>query len=307
MPQITDRVVMIRPKHFGFNPETAENNTFQSSYATESEEEIAKRAVEEFDALVAALQSNLVHVDVIEDTDSPVKPDAVFPNNWFTTHANGALITYPMFSPLRRHERREDIIEQLADKYRVDRKYTFEHYEEEKVFLEGTGSLVLDRVNKLAYACISERTDIELLNKWCVLMGYEMVTFRAISNGVPIYHTNVMMAMGVDFVVVCLDCIPDEEDRKKVLGAFERTGKNVVEISEEQMNAFAGNMLQIGTADGRTVLAMSDQAYTSLTKAQVNTLSEFTSILHVPINTIERYGGGSVRCMIAENFLDVRS
>ncbi len=304
MPQITDRVVMIRPKHFGFNPETAENNTFQSSDLADSAEDIATKAVEEFDALVEALQSNLVHVDVIEDSDTPVKPDAVFPNNWFTTHANGALITYPMFSPLRRHERREDIIEQLEGKYLVGRKYTFQHYEDDNVFLEGPGSLVLDRVNKLAYACISERTDIELLNKWCVLMGYEMVSFQAISEGVPIYHTNVMMAMGVDFVVVCLDCIPDEDDRKKVLGAFDRTGKKVVEISAAQMNAFAGNMLQIGTADGRSVLAMSEQAFQSLTKAQVDTLSEMTNILHVPINTIERYGGGSVRCMIAENFLE---
>jgi len=294
---------MIRPKHFGFNPETADNNTFQSSETSLSQDRISELAIAEFDALVDALRSNLVHVDIIEDSDTPAKPDAVFPNNWFTTHADGAVITYPMYSPLRRNERREDVIDEIGKRYNVGRRYSFEQYEEENEFLEGTGSLVLDRENKVAYACISERTDVKLLNKWCVLQGYEMMAFHAVSDGVPIYHTNVMMAMGVDFVVICLDCIPDEDERTKLLMAFERTQKKVIEITTGQMNAFAGNMLQLATADGRSILVMSEQAFGSLNKRQVEQLSSLTQIVHVQIENIEQFGGGSVRCMIAENFL----
>ena len=294
---------MIRPRHFGYNTETAENNTFQTDDGSLTESEIESKAKEEFDGLVEVLRTNGVHVDVYEDLDDPVTPDAVFPNNWFSTHEDGALITYPMFSSLRRNERRKEIIDDIGSKYQLARRYAFEQYEKQDLFLEGTGSMVLDRQNKIAYACLSSRTDIQLLDKFCVLRGYSHVVFEAISDDVQIYHTNVVMALGTGFVVICLDCIPSEVHRAELTASFNRTGKEIIAITVEQMNAFAGNMLILDTALGTSVCVMSQQALESLDQNQVDRISQHCKILSSPIYTIETYGGGSARCMIAENFL----
>lgn len=294
---------MIRPRHFGYNTETAASNTFQRDTGEVDSAEISRRAVAEFDDMVDALRTNGIHVDVFEDTDEPVKPDAVFPNNWFSTHADGSLITYPMFSPSRRNERRADILDALAGKYDVTRRYAFEQFEEQDLFLEGTGSLVLDRVHHIAYACLSDRTDIRMLDKFCVLKGYRHVPFVALADKVRIYHTNVVMALGTGYVVICLECVPDENHRKALVSAFEETGKEIIEISYEQMTSFTGNMLQLKSSAGQPVCVMSQQALDSLTPAQRTRLEQYNPIVSSPLFVIETYGGGSARCMIAENFL----
>ena len=303
MRQITDHIIMIRPKHFGFNAETAANNVFQSYDNTLSAKEVATKAMKEFDAFVLLLEKNGIHVDVIEDTDKPAKPDAVFPNNWFSTHADGVLITYPMKSDIRRAERREDIVEDLAKRYGVTRRYAFEVFEDQEKFLEGTGSLVLDHVHKIAYACLSPRTDVEVLDKFCILRDYTPCTFHAVYNGAPVYHTNVVMSLGTAYVVICMECIPDEKERELLKQSFEMTKKEVIAISSEQMAAFAGNMIQLQSRFGDAICVMSDQAYQALDKSQIRTLEQHNRILHAPMFTIEKYGGGSARCMIAENFL----
>ncbi len=294
---------MIRPKHFGFNPETADNNTFQSDEGDLSIEEIARLAVLEFDQLVSILRDKGVVVDVIDDSDSPVKPDAVFPNNWISMHEDDVIITYPMYSALRRNERRDEVIDAITNKYHMARRYSFEQFEEKGEFLEGTGSMVLDREHKIVYACISERTDIRMIDKFCVLRGFTQVTFTAESDNVVIYHTNVMMALGRDYVVICLDCVPDATERKDLVDSFTRSGKKIIEISKKQMDAYAGNMLQLQTRSEKPILVMSEQAYRSLRNTQIKALERFNQIVHSPIEIIENYGGGSVRCMIAENFL----
>lgn len=301
--QTTSTILMIRPRHFGFNTETAENNTFQTTDLSDNADEMKSKALKEFDHMVDQLRNARIHVIVIEDSDDPNKPDAIFPNNWITTHEDGSLITYPMFSRIRRNERREEIIEYLESDIPFSKRYAFEHYEEENLFLEGTGSMVLDRVNRIVYACLSPRTSIELLDKFAVLKGYQVVRFKAQSDGIDIYHTNVMMAMGNDFVVICMDAIPEEEDKELVLSTFRKTDKEVIEISLAQMNAFAGNMLEVENIDGDHIMVMSEQAFNALNNTQISRISNHTQILAVPIQTIEKYGGGSARCMIAEIFL----
>ncbi len=304
MSQLTNQVIMIRPANFGSNPETAENNTFQSTEYDRSEAEVSELARQEFDAFVSVLEDHGIEVLVIEDSTDPVKPDAVFPNNWFSTHRDGSIITYPMYSPLRRNERRDEILSVLHERHPGSRRYAFEQYEEQEQYLEGTGSMVLDRENKVVYACISDRTNIMVLDKWCVLRGYSKIAFHAFSDGVAIYHTNVVMAMGDDFVVMCMEAVPSAAERAELLESFESTGKELIEITTAQMNAFAGNMLQLATPDSDSILVMSQAAYESLSSAQKMRLGAFSKIVVGAIPTIEKYGGGSVRCMIAENFLD---
>jgi hypothetical protein len=241
---------------------------------------------------------------VMEDTPEPKKPDAVFPNNWISFHENGAVLTYPMFAANRRIERREDIIEEIGKHFKVERRYTFEHYEEEDMFLEGTGSMLFDRVNKIVYACLSLRTDARLLDKFCVLVEYQRVVFHAVDrNGLPIYHTNVMMALGEDFAVLCKESIHNPEELKELENMLRITNKEIVDISYSQMESFAGNMLQVRNDTGQTFLVMSQSAYDSLNERQLQILSSKTQILPIDIRTIEYYGGGSVRCMMAEIFL----
>ncbi|WP_020539457.1 citrulline utilization hydrolase CtlX [Lewinella cohaerens] len=301
--QITDTILMVRPANFGYNAETAGNNAFQTNDKSLSGKEINNRAQAEFDGFVATLREAGVVVIVVEDTNSPLKHDAVFPNNWFSTHEDGSVITYPMYAPMRRLERREDVVTQLIKDFGFDKHIRLEKRELSERFLEGTGSMILDRDNRIVYACRSIRTDEGLLDEFALWMGFEKVLFESYDmNGLPIYHTNVMMALGTNFCVICLDTITDAVQRREVTDMLTQTGKDIVSITREQMKAFAGNMLQVQGANEQTYLAMSSQAYNSLTSEQIEQLELHTKLLHSPLDTIESYGGGSARCMMAEVF-----
>jgi hypothetical protein len=301
--QITDTILMVRPANFGYNTETAGNNAFQTNDNSLSGKEINARAQAEFDTFVAKLRAVGVEVIVVEDSEAPLKHDAVFPNNWFSTHEDGSLITYPMYAPMRRLERREDVVDQLTRDFGYDKHIRLEKRELSERFLEGTGSMILDRDNKIVYACRSIRTDEGLMDEFALWMGYEKVLFESYDmNGLPIYHTNVMMALGVNFCVICLDTITDAVQRREVTDKLTQTGKDIVSITRKQMNAFAGNMLQVRGADEQSYLVMSSQAYNSLTQEQILQLELHTKLLHSPLSTIESYGGGSARCMMAEIF-----
>ena len=302
--QVTDHIMMIRPAHFGFNSETAASNAFQSNQEDLPPAAISQKALEEFDNFVSLLRSKDIKVTVVEDSPEPIKPDAIFPNNWISFHRNGFIITYPMQAEVRRLERQEFIIDQLSDQLDVQAVFPLETYEDYDQFLEGTGSMVFDRLHKIVYACLSPRTHEAVLDKFCKLTGYEKVVFNAVDGkGQDIYHTNVMMALGEDFVVICLETIKHPEQRQAIKAAFAKTGKTIIRISLDQMLAFAGNMLQLRNKAGEHFLVMSTQAYESLYPEQIQFIQQFTQILHSDIKTIETVGGGSVRCMMAEVFL----
>ncbi|MCK6695682.1 MAG: arginine deiminase-related protein [Thermoanaerobaculia bacterium] len=303
--QTTRHILMVRPANFGFNEETAASNAFQSRDGRLQPEEIRKNAIREFDAFVERLRAAGVHVIVAADSVKPAKPDAVFPNNWATFHQEGFIVTYPMFAPVRRRERRRQVIDTvLREGFHSDHRVNLEFNEKIDRFLEGTGSIIFDHQYRLAYASLSPRTDAGLLEELCQLLKYEQAVFHAVdAQGKDIYHTNVMMALGETFVVICLDTVRDPRERKMLEQKFGETKKEIVEISLDQMNAFAGNMLQVRNDRDETLLVMSEQAYRSLTPAQIATLERHTRLLHSPIDTIETYGGGSARCMIAEVFL----
>ncbi len=301
--QTADIILMVRPAHFGYNEQTAASNAFQRQDSRLSPAEIQKEARREFDAFVERLRAVGIEVIVAEDTGDPAKPDAVFPNNWVTFHQEGAIVTYPMFADLRRKERREDLLQALAKRFGFEERLHLEEYEIDDRFLEGTGSMILDRPNKIAYACISDRTDPELLDEFCDRLGYEPEVFHAVdAGGKAIYHTNVMMALGETFVVICLECVPAAAERDRLLKRFAATGKEVIAITLDQVMAFAGNMLQVRNRQGDTFLVMSEQAYRSLTPAQIKAIEHHTQLLYSPLDTIETYGGGSARCMMAEVF-----
>jgi hypothetical protein len=303
MNQSTNTIIMVRPANFGFNPETAGNNAFQV-IDDESPEIIKQSALKEFENAVSLLRKKGIDVIVWQDPELPIKTDSIFPNNWFSTHSDGTILTYPMFSKNRRLERNQELIDFLIRNYEVTRDYTMTHYEDEGLYLEGTGSIILDRVNKIAYACASERTSVTLFDKWCVIMNYKGVYFESKDvNGTPIYHTNVMMAIGSDIAVICLATIQNPIEREKVLESLQLSGKNVIDISLEQMNSFAGNMIEVRSLDGTKYLVMSKTAYESLTKKQIDIINKYVIPLPIEIPTIEKYGGGSARCMIAEVFL----
>lgn len=302
--QYTNNIMMIRPAAFQFNEQTAVTNAFQTSDNMGNSEEVNIQALREFDNFVLKLKEVGVNVIVMHDTPNPIKPDAVFPNNWISFHGNGTLITYPMATANRRIERREDIITSLGLLFDIKHRYSFEASEEEGEFLEGTGSMILDRPNKIVYACLSPRTSIFLLDRFCLLMGYKLVSFFSTdANGKEIYHTNVMMAIADRYAVVCLESIKDEDKREEVRLSLESSGKEVIEITFNQVLNFAGNMLQVEGSLGQRILVMSQQAYDSLREDQINKIKQYDSILPIPIDTIEKYGGGSVRCMMAEVFL----
>ena len=289
---------MIRPVDFKFNEQTAANNKFQVA-STESDTQT--QALKEFDGFVEILRKNGIDVTVVDDTLQPETPDSIFPNNWVSFHDDGSIYLYPMFSDNRRLERRKDILEGLSEKFEVNHVSDLSFYEMQYAFLEGTGSMVLDRVNKIAYACLSVRTDQEVLDNFCMLTGYESVSFQAVDDtNFPIYHTNVMMCIGDRFAVICLDSIRNEEEKLAVLLRLTNSGKAIVEITLDQMNHFAGNMLQVSNNEGESILVMSEQAFLSLSDDQVTTLEHFSSIIYAPIYTIEKNGGGSARCMLAE-------
>lgn len=307
--QTTSHILMIRPVRFAFNEETAANNAFQQQDGRLRPLEIRRKAVQEFNALVEKLRAAGVQVLVVNDTPKPPKPDAVFPNNWITFHQEELVFTYPMFAPSRRLERRRAVLKAVLEQdFRVRMHLPVEYSEADNRFLEGTGSIIFDHVHQLAYACLSPRTDAGLLNDLCKVLLYTPVVFHAQDGeGRDIYHTNVMMAMGETFVVICMDAVRDAAEKQMLLDRFSATQKEVVAISLDQMNAFAGNMLQVRNAAGETILVMSEQAHRSLTPDQVHTLSKHTRLLHSALDTIETYGGGSARCMMAEIFLPVEN
>ncbi len=303
MDTITSKVFMVRPSNFGFNAETAQNNAFQDNSGSLTKSEINSEAVKEFDNLVSKLKIHGIEVIVYEDSAKPLKTDAVFPNNWITTHEEGIIITYPMYSNNRRLERSSVIIEDLKHKFGYDRHYFFEHYETEDKFLEGTGSMILDRENKIIYACLSERTNIEVLEKFSVLMSYKKIYFHSNDDkGKAIYHTNVMMALAEEFCIICMESIASEVEKSEIEQQLKLNNKEIIEISQDQVNHFAGNMLQLKNTKGERFLIMSEQAYHSLHEDQIAKIQSYCRILHSPLNVIEKYGGGSARCMIAEIF-----
>lgn len=296
---------MVRPANFAFNEETATNNAFQRKDERFTPPEIQSNAIAEFDAFVAKLRLAGVNVIVVEDSSTPAKPDAVFPNNWVTFHQEGFVVTYPMFAPIRRLERREEVIEAVArEGFRIEARFHFEESEARGCFLEGTGSIVFDHEHRLAYACLSPRTEEALLGDLCQKIGYQPVVFCAVdASGQDIYHTNVMMAMGESFVVICLESVFEMDQRRMLEEQFQATGKEIIAISWQQMNAFAGNMLQVRSINGQLILVMSTTAFEALAPEQIESLGRHTHLLHSPIHTIEQYGGGSARCMMAEIFL----
>ena len=306
--QTTSNILMVRPSNFGFNEETAANNSFQSKEVSLTNEEVKIKAIEEFDNFVAKMRGEGINIEVVEDTDDPIKTDAVFPNNWVTFHKNGNVITYPMFSVARRSERREDILEKLKENFEITEIVRLEKFESDNRFLEGTGSMILDRANKIAYACTSPRTEEGLLDVFCELNDYQKAAFQSVdANDEDIYHTNVMMALGEDFVVICMETIKDQYQKEMLLNHFKNTNKAVIHISFEQILSFAGNMLQVRNETGETYLVMSQQAFESLTEEQIKKIKMRTNILYSPIKTIETLGGGSARCMMAEVFLPKKS
>lgn len=300
--QTTQYILLVRPSGFAFNLETASSNAFQNHVS--SRNNIQLEAINEFNAMVNMLNANGISVFVFDDTLLPAKPDAVFPNNWITFHPDGTVVLYPMFAPNRRLERRLDIIDSLRKHFNINAIVDLSIYEKENRFLEGTGSIVFDHINKIAYASISCRTDKDLFIMLCKQLNYEPLAFHAYDkNGNEIYHTNVVMCVGERFAVVCLDTIPDLEERNKIINAFSATGHDLIDISFEQMNHFAGNMLQVKSDAGRDILVLSETASNSLTETQKSRLLKYVSILPCSIHTIETIGGGSARCMMAEIFL----
>ncbi len=301
--QITDTVLMVRPAALGFNPETAVTNRFQQARSDTAE--TAEMAQREFDGVVNALTTAGVSVIVMDDTPEPVKPDAVFPNNWFSTHADGTVVLYPMLNPSRRIERQREWIEALATAHgrRLNAVLDLSYWEQQGLALEGTGSLILDRVNRVAYACRAPRTAPEPLAQWAAFMGYETHCFNAVDEaGVAIYHTNVMMALGRGFAAVALDTVPDAGERKRLVQRLEATGNDILVLSREQIAGFGANVLHLAGSAG-PVIAMSEQARTSLGRDALRCLARHGEVVSTPIPTIEQCGGGSVRCMIAEIFL----
>jgi hypothetical protein len=296
---------MIRPVNFAFNDETATNNAFQ---VKNDEMNVQERALKEFDEFVVLLQKNGVDVTVVEDTPEPNTPDSIFPNNWISFHDDGTVLLYPMYAPNRRAERKEHVLEKIDEHFVVTKKIDLSYNEKNNSFLEGTGSMVLDRDNRLAFACLSPRTNQKVLDEFCKKMNYEAVVFHSADDtGQPIYHTNVMMCIADKYVVICLDSIGDVEEKNKVIAAVQKTGKEIININYEQLNHFAGNMLQIENGKGEKLLVMSTQAFQSLSKEQVQKLEGHNRIIHAPLNTIEANGGGSARCMMAEIHLPILS
>ncbi len=308
--QTTSHLLMIRPAHFGYNVETAGNNAFQQEPKGGQAEAVAisEAAKREFDGLANELAKAGVQLHVVEDTPQPIKPDAVFPNNWVSFHQDGKVFTWPMFSPLRRAERREEIIHELARQFELRERIHLEYFEQKNLFLEGTGSLILDREHKIAYACRSVRTDEQVLDEFCRIQSYQKCLFDAIdARGVPVYHTNVMMALGNRLAVICLQAVREEQQRRNLLQLLEETGKELLDISLEQMGYFVGNMLEVKNTRDEPFWVMSQSAWNSLQNRQRKLLENSGQILYADLHTIEAYGGGSARCMLAELFCPIRS
>ncbi|WP_419213907.1 citrulline utilization hydrolase CtlX [Maribacter sp. X9] len=305
--QITNTILMIRPVSFRMNEQTAVNNFFMEDIDMKNYV-INENAQKEFDAFVTVLKNHGVNVIVVEDTKEPDTPDSIFPNNWISFHSNGTVGIYPMFAENRRNERREDILEILeANGFKIETIVDYTDAEEEGIFLEGTGSILMDRVNNKAYCALSQRADEDLFIEFCEDFDCFPVIFTANQSvdgkRMPIYHTNVMMALAEDFAIICSDSIDDKKERKNVMDHLKRDGKEVIMITEKQMHHFAGNMLQVLGSDNQRFMVMSTAAYESLNPEQVARIKTHCPILHSSLTTIETCGGGSARCMMAEVFL----
>ena len=303
--QTASTVLMVEPIAFGYNAQTAENNYFQ---VEQKDADIQTKALEEFNSFVDKLKSKGINVITVKDTLNPHTPDSIFPNNWVSFHDDGKVVLYPMFAPNRRVERRADILEILKDNgFEITEIDDLSHFENQQKFLEGTGSMIFDHDHNIAYGSVSLRLDEELFRQFCQKFGFRPVVFHSYQNAgdqrLPIYHTNVMMCVADKFVVICLDCIDDELEREKVQEVIKSTQKEIIEISEDQMQQFAGNMLQVQNEAGEKFLVMSESAYRSLTAQQISAIEKYCEIIYSDLNTIETNGGGSARCMLAEVFL----
>jgi len=289
---------MIRPLHFVYNAETAVNNSFQ---VKGDQENLTRKAVQEFDEFVNLLRDQGIEVTVVEDSPDPHTPDAIFPNNWISFHSSGIYCLYPMFAPNRRKERKPEVISIVQKKFHYDHLIDFTGYEKENLFLEGTGSMVLDREKRLAYACLSPRTNEVVLQDFCSKLNYRAIVFHAVNEtGQAIYHTNVMMCVADRYVVICLESVTNPSEKKYVEDTILESGKEIIRISIEQMNQFAGNMLQLENERKEKILVMSSAAWNSLLPDQAEKLAGYNRILHSSLRQIETNGGGSARCMIAE-------
>jgi hypothetical protein len=297
---------MIRPVNFSFNAETAVNNAFQMPPSA-GEKDAQKAALAEFEGFVRTLRDNGVDVTVIEDTPQPYTPDSIFPNNWVSFHDDGTVCLYPMYATNRRLERKAGVLTAIGKKFRIGETLDLSGYEHNGLYLEGTGSMVLDRGMKIAYACLSPRTDRDVLLDFCRRLGYTPEVFAAVdAGGQPIYHTNVMMCVADRYVVVCPDALPIASERDHLTATITGSGKTMIPITLYQMSHFAGNMLQVHNDQGEKLLVMSTRAYESLDPVQLQQLSTFNRIVHAPLTTIESNGGGSARCMLAEIHLEQR-
>lgn len=308
MQQTTNTILMVRPTSFRANEQTAVNNHYQKEMNDVAQATLQLKAQEEFDAFVEKLRSIGVHVVVFDAKDGLDTPDSHFPNNWISFHENGNVGLYPMFAENRRSERRESVLDQLeSEGFNIKNIIDYTSAEDDNLFLEGTGSLLLDRVNRKAYCTLSERANEELFIEFCEDFEFTPIVFTANQtvdgNRTPIYHTNVMMCLGETFAVICLASIDDKKERKNVIKHLKEDGKEIIDINEKQVNNFAGNMLQVKGKDDKRYLIMSQAAYDTLSPAQIKTLEKHTKIVSSSLNIIEACGGGSARCMMAEVFL----
>jgi hypothetical protein len=306
MKQSTSNILMIRPASFQFNHETAQSNEFQTNVEDLTKEEVLRIAQMEFDLMVTELTAEKINVHVVDDTPKPEKPDAIFPNNWISMSQDGTICIFPMKNYNRQLEKRKDIIELIQSKYHVGKIIDLSEYEQKDIALEGTGSIVFDHTNKVAYACLSPRTELSLFNDYCQQIGYEAVSFNSFdSNNTLIYHTNVVMCVGSGYVVIGMDTVTDETERALLEAKFKASNLEIVYLTNEQLlESFAGNMLQVENKDGELFLVMSRRAFSSLTESQKMQIEKYAALLPVSIDLIETIGGGSARCMMAEIFLE---
>jgi len=304
--QVTSQLLMVRPANFSSNTETLETNKFQSGLnINDSQESIQSLAIEEFDNMVNLLRDHQITIFDLDDIKELNNTDALFPNNWVTFHQDNTAVIYPMMAKSRRKEKRNDILKYLEEfeSFRIEKVVDLSYLEKDGFFLEGTGSMVLDRINKIVFACESSRTSINALEVFCKKLNYSSVVFEAVNDDLPIYHTNVMMSLGQETAFICSESIKDQKDIKHIHKLFGISKRKIIELSIAQMIQFAGNVLEVENTKGQSHLIMSEKAYQSLEAPQIQSISKSSKIIPIPLDTIEKYGGGSARCMIAEIFL----
>lgn len=303
----TNTILLVKPANFGYNTETAASNAFQQTTSADSKA-IAQQAIQEFEQMAQRLSDKGINVTIVEDTPLPIKPDAIFPNNWGSFHTDGTVVLYPMLAPNRQAEKRPALLEVIRQKFHLQRLVDLSPYEQEGIFLEGTGSIVFDHASKIAYACLSPRTHPELFRDTCTQLGYTPIAFRAVDTaGQDIYHTNVMMNVGNGYAAICLKSIPIAAERQLVISTLKQSGKELIDLSYAQIEAFCGNMLELSRPTQKNILALSTSAFEGLLPAQQKCLENYCELLPLHIPTIERIGGGSVRCMISEIFLPLKT